>query len=289
MWDISTQGSNVGMDFGDIAAFDGSADMSIAVYWELPAAGTSKDRIFGKGDRGVNGWNLEGRQAAVPTWVVDTGSGNANSSLTASTQYGLALAYDGSNANFFLDGVADGTPAVASGAPIADTGPIAVGYDGVNAGVGEQSAGGFIGQPVLWEGYQIDAAGATLYQNKVQLPSFGEIVFWARGKVELANAIIPAGTAASENGSVAMHADAAVDDAFPISSGNPMGYLVASYWLPLIAGAKLLGSNLMYQSDEKLAEMWAYIQRVLGVALPDMTKEEVAWMFSMMNRKAYSG
>jgi len=119
-------------------------------------------------------------------------------------------------------------------------------------------------------------------------PSFNNIQFWARCKVLADNAIIPSSAAATNNGSVVLHADAVIDDAYPIGGNDPMYFLIGEYWLPLLAGAGMY-ANWLCQPYEEIHKMWTFVQRhVLGCMLPDFTFPELKSIIQRIKRPTYA-
>ena len=297
MYELGTQAGNNGVHFGDQSIVDGGDPYTVALWHKTAGASSARDQIVGKGNLGTDGWGLTANTGAGGLRLHHAGGANTFALTPAlSTTYSYMMAYDGSgsgNATLWYNGGNEDADAFTTD-PTNNTSPMSVGCDGTNTGVQNQSEGGQVGHVCFWQSARV-LADAVKYNAGNVLPDFGNLVFWARGKASATEGVLGAsgvaldpavtGTVVGDGGYTA---DATIDAYYPIGVSDPMTFLIAEYWLPLIAGAKLLGSNLLYQPERETAKMWQYIQRVIGCQIPDMTHEELRMWLNRMTVRSFA-
>lgn len=278
MLDIGAFNTGNGIDYGDRAAEDGSQSMTVGFFHELDSGGLGATirNGLGKFSSGSNlGWTLGGGGISnneVYHLRIGTGAsiitaGSATDLSDAATLRSVVCAWDGSNANFFINGSADGTPALsATLSPV--TGDIAVGE--VN---GYNGHGGKMGHCVLWDGVELNASQAAQFNTGDTLPELGSVRFWTRLKDKTANAELPGSASPSETGTVSDHADS-IDDYFPVAAGG-FALFIAEYWAPLLIGSELLGHAFNACSISELRGAFQVFQRRCNIRIPDLEFDEL--------------
>ena len=239
------------MQWADNANWDSMTTHSMAM-WVRRQVNTGATRyLFNKAAAGNNGWiiGLHAVTTNIPTLGHGDGTSfafvSSNTALTLDTVQSLIVTWTGSNANWFLNNVADGTPAF--------TKAIANSADGLS--IGAQASGTTLGAAAsmghccLWRNYQLTAAERGRYQDGGEMPNVANLVFWCRGLLGTTgepDEMNPA--TGTETGTVVLRTDPV--DGYYVT-GGALSMFIGGIFLPfMMASAKLLGQNLMSEAPK---------------------------------------
>lgn len=186
MYDFGTSdGNSNAINFGVLTALDAPAAYTMSAWVELQTlvAGGTAVFIFSKRNDAADandGWSWGIEAAEKPRVIHGDGTTTtavvANTALTIGTTHHLVLTWDGSNCDFYLDGVADGTPAQTR---TITTNP---GSDVTICDLDDPVANGSaarIGHVMFWDAAATTQEAISIYAGGIPNPA--NLKFWAPG------------------------------------------------------------------------------------------------------------
>lgn len=257
MLDFGTSSDHASsLDIGDV--FDLPTKYTYFLFWQPDDIASKNAEISGHFASNA-GVILRTDAAASPKMQIVHGDGGAtfvtaDTALSENVLKSYMTMWDGSNLDFYVDGVADGTPALTA-IPTNPAIDFAIGNR--DSAGGSLGAGGFIGQFMYWHNEDRSGDIAELHDGSL-IPGFDSLDIWHRGTVEPGTDESPAaGGTFIKVGTVNLTSKP-VDDYYFGSSG--FLWLVNSV-IPWIAPAvvkTMFGANITY------LETWKYMSQTLG-------------------------
>lgn len=181
MLDFGTSGNHTNsIDFTDDRnEFDAMTSYSIFMFIiRLGSAAAGNNTIIAKASTGVNnGWVIG--LDTLGRVLSRHGTANAGSSTTAlvvDTLYTFGIIWSGTTISYYLDNVADGTPAFST-AITANALNISIGNDNNGSNGGPIS----IGHACIWPNYELTATERTQFHAGQTIPAAANLSFWHKG------------------------------------------------------------------------------------------------------------
>lgn len=253
------------ISLADNANWDAFTTYTMAMWFELlQVSGSASNKVFNKFS--ANGWSLNCPTTEILTMHHDATNVASTTPFTVdATVHSFIWNWTGAAINFFLDNVADGTPAmVATITGNADT--LKIGGDASTNGTACK-----VGQAAIWRNYSLTTLERTQYHNGgvYPIPNQANLVFWCKGVAD--PGIDEVSQAACTNTNTVTLTANAVDNYY--ARNDHGGTFDLAAWLPpLIAAGKLFGGSLLY---EPMPKLWAAIQRIKGTTVIGAERDEV--------------
>jgi len=178
MYDFGADANANEIAFGNLAALDNPTAYSFAATITIDAGAIGTRSFFGKGDlsTGADGWWIEmdvNEKLRVSHGNGGYVAGTASTNALSGTKY-VVVTWDGTNVKYYINKVANGTPAYNTPAA---TNAIAVkaGDNGVATALG---ASANIGHIMWWDTALSVQEAQSLPQN---IPQIDNLKFWAPG------------------------------------------------------------------------------------------------------------
>jgi len=268
----STDNHGNNVEYDDNPTWDNPGTLTIACWIRL-LAGSGARYLLGKRlglTAGQPGWMLGMGANEIVSFITDDSAieevdvGNTAYTVDGVTHSTL-VTWDLSNANFWRDGVADGTPAHTRNI-VLNAQPVAIGCTPAGAtGPPVQ-----VGQVALWSDVLSDANIQRYHFGaEDELPSQGTLLFWDKGIAALGYEEVTDIAATTITGTVTLTSDP-VDNYY---EGGSQGFTFClDSWLPPLIASGLFGGYLL---SEKTADIWKAIQKVKGTTVIGVYKREV--------------